>query len=311
MVLDIAALVQVRTEGEGARVMLFIHGWPDDYSLWAEQIAYFSKRGYLCVAVTLPHCGGRDQATKAGANTWGYDFPELADLVAAAAGRELERLGRPKRFTLVIHDWGAVTGFYLQQRHTKMVDRIVALDVGPPFQAKLFQAPIVIAIGVIYQYALAVGFLLAKLGPIGRFFGDALVRFMARVFKNGRLGVFKPLKNSNVIGNRVTADGAFFYWHFHASYWLRLFGLRSNPVLYKSINDMPSCPCLFFHGANKAFPFHPPWWESALKKRADCEVVGLPAGHWIQHEASPQLNERIEAWLGAASSSKDGKGASL
>lgn len=303
-----SALVQVRAEGEGERVLLFIHGWPDDASLWDEQIAYFGKRGYLCVAVTLPHCGGRDQATTAGANTWGYDFPEMADLVAAAAGRELERLGRgPKRVTLVIHDWGAVTGFHLQQRHPAMVDRIVALDVGPPFQAKFFQVPLVIAIGAIYQYALTAGFLLAKLGPIGRFFGDALVRFMARIFKGGRLGLFKPLKNAN-LGNRVTADAAFFYWHFHTSFWLRLFGLRSNPELYTSINDTPSCPCLFLHGANKAFPFHAPWWESALKKRADCDVIGLPAGHWIQHEASTQLNERMEAWLGDASRNK---GASL
>ena len=99
--------LQIFKEGTGPSVLVFIHGWPDTADLWSEQIEFF-KSTHLCLSVTLPHFDGRVQALKANAKSWGYDFPELADMVAAAASEELQKIGRPAKFTLVIHDWGSV-----------------------------------------------------------------------------------------------------------------------------------------------------------------------------------------------------------
>ena len=155
---------------DAAETLLFIHGWPDDASLWERQVAHLSSR-YRCITVTLPHFAGRPQAAATGAASWGYDFAELADLVAVAAHRELRASAASAlpRVNLIIHDWGAVVGFTLQLRHPGLVDRIVALDVGPPIAAAWSFIPAMVAVGFVYQYWLILGFLLAKFGAPGRY----------------------------------------------------------------------------------------------------------------------------------------------
>ena len=106
--------------------LFFIHGWPDDASLWDAQAAYFSQRGYRCLRVSMPHYGGRDDAAAAGdlaADTgflpdcnWSAMCPRLAEAVRENCS------GRP--VTLVIHDWGSVWGFYLQQYAPELVKAV-------------------------------------------------------------------------------------------------------------------------------------------------------------------------------------------
>ena len=43
--------------------VLFIHGWPDDASLWRKQVEVLGKT-HRCVLLTLPNFG--EQAEKAG-----------------------------------------------------------------------------------------------------------------------------------------------------------------------------------------------------------------------------------------------------
>ena len=58
--------------------------------------------------------------------------------------------------------------------------------------------------------------------------------------------------------------------------WDRLLttlGLTTPCLLMKDgedvLNRNPSCPCLFFFGANKGFNFHIKKWEAALARRSD------------------------------------------
>jgi pimeloyl-ACP methyl ester carboxylesterase len=53
--------------------VVFIHGWPDDASLWRNQIPVLGGT-YRCVLVTLPNYGRR--STRIG----GFDFPELISI---------------------------------------------------------------------------------------------------------------------------------------------------------------------------------------------------------------------------------------
>jgi hypothetical protein len=92
-----------------APVLLFVHGWPDDESLFEAQASHFSA-DYRVARVRLPWFSARAAAARDGAargyDRWGYDFDALADAVAATA-RELGAGKGGKRVTLVGHDWGA------------------------------------------------------------------------------------------------------------------------------------------------------------------------------------------------------------
>jgi len=45
--------IDVFVEGDGAESIVMIHGWPDTFRLWDEQVAFFRQR-YRCVRFTLP-----------------------------------------------------------------------------------------------------------------------------------------------------------------------------------------------------------------------------------------------------------------
>ena len=59
--------------------LVFIHGWPDDASLWRAQVEALAP-DFRCVLLTLPNFG--QTADKAG----GFCFPELVERVARTIG---------------------------------------------------------------------------------------------------------------------------------------------------------------------------------------------------------------------------------
>ena len=153
-----------------------------------------------------------------------------------------------------------------------------------------------LAVGAIYQYFLVAAFLLARLplpgdnGGAGAWLGDGMARFFARRVKRG-LG-----PHANVRGVRITADACYPYWYFHLGLTQQALGLKAPPR-YASAAAAPACACLFIHGARNPFPLHDIWWARALAERPECAVVAVPTEHWIQHEASPLLNEIVDEWL--------------
>jgi pimeloyl-ACP methyl ester carboxylesterase len=66
---------EYRIEGNtDGPTLVFIHGWPDNASLWRRQVEVLSGK-FRCVLVTLPNFG--IEFVKAG----GFDFPELTDML--------------------------------------------------------------------------------------------------------------------------------------------------------------------------------------------------------------------------------------
>jgi pimeloyl-ACP methyl ester carboxylesterase len=78
---------------------VFIHGWPDNASLWRLQVDALAA-DFRCVLITLPNFG--EQATRAG----GFTFPELVEMITTTV-REIQPEGK---VSLVTHDWGAYIG---------------------------------------------------------------------------------------------------------------------------------------------------------------------------------------------------------
>ena len=110
--------VDVYVEGSGLQAIVMVHGWPDTYRLWDEQVEHL-KPNYRCVRFTLP---GFDSAMPARAHS-------LAALVATLK-RIVEQTCAGEPVTLLLHDWGCIFGYEFALRHPALVQRIIGVDVG-------------------------------------------------------------------------------------------------------------------------------------------------------------------------------------
>jgi pimeloyl-ACP methyl ester carboxylesterase len=114
--------LNVIVEGEGPDVLL-VHGFPDDHTVWREQIPALVAAGYRVIAPDTRGCGESEMA----ATTVDYRIDRLvADLVGV-----LDAVGA-RKVRLVGHDWGAVQAWQLALRHPERVHDYVALSVGHP-----------------------------------------------------------------------------------------------------------------------------------------------------------------------------------
>ena len=110
----------VLDEGAGEPVLL-VHGFPDDHTVWRNQVSALVAAGYRVIAPDNRGCGETDMA----ARTRDYLLPRLvADLVGV-----LDALGIA-RVKLVGHDWGGVIAWVFAARHPERVERYAALSVG-------------------------------------------------------------------------------------------------------------------------------------------------------------------------------------
>jgi pimeloyl-ACP methyl ester carboxylesterase len=97
--------------------IFFIHGWPDNSSVWDKQVAAFSK-DYRCVRVNLPHYGG-----SSGHPAMGYSFDSLVTLLASTLHASLDCQPETSAY-LMIHDWGSWYGMQLQRRYPRLVKKV-------------------------------------------------------------------------------------------------------------------------------------------------------------------------------------------
>ncbi len=114
--------LNVIIEGEGPDVLL-VHGFPDDHTVWRNQIPALVAAGYRVIAPDTRGTGDSEMPPR----TADYKIEKLvADLVGI-----LDALGIDK-VRLVAHDWGAAQAWHLALWHPKRVERYIAMSVGHP-----------------------------------------------------------------------------------------------------------------------------------------------------------------------------------
>lgn len=243
--------------------VVFIHGWPDDASLWRNQIPALG-RTYRCMVVTLPNFG------KLSMQTGGFDFPELIEMLAATI-----RVAQPNgKVHLVTHDWGAYIGYMLEKTHPELVDRMVAFDVGGHIRPGMKESLMLLA----YQWALVAAWLAGGIAPPA---GDLMARVVGRVVR-------VPDRQLPRIRSRF-GYSYFYFWRGMLLPWNR----ASLLGRYR-----PQCPVLYLYGERKPFMFHTPKWLQIVEEsggRWEC----LPAGHWLMESKADIVNERMLEWLRA------------
>jgi pimeloyl-ACP methyl ester carboxylesterase len=244
-------------------MLFFIHGWPDDASLWRKQFAVLSEK-FCCVAVNLPNFGG--QSVQPG----GMDFPQL---IAGLAATIRQHQKSPEPVMLVTHDWGAYCGYLLQRTHPDLVARMVALDVGGHAKPGSFKEVFFI---LSYQWTLVLCWLIGGLIPP---LGNVLSRALASLIRVPKRQVARLKSRFN-------------YPYFY--FWRGMFLSRWKGSLLGYYQ--PTCPLLFLYGLGKPVMFHSKrWLEIVAESGGRCEGIA-GAGHWFMESHPDIVNQSITDW---------------
>ena len=246
--------------------LFFIHGWPDNASLWREQVNALETQ-FRCICLTLPNFG--DRTVKAG----GFDFPQLIEQVVATI--RAEQAEGPVR--LVTHDWGAYLGYLLDQTHPGLVGRMAAFDVGAHMGKTNLKTKLMI-IG--YQWALIVCWLIGGLVPP---LGGWLSRGVGRV-----IGV--PARQRSNLRSRYN------YPYFYLWRGLLLPSYRGR-LLHRY---RPGCPLLFQYGKRKPMMFHSEKWLQIVEDSGGRAYGVEGAGHWLMESHAAEVNPQLVEWFGSA-----------
>ena len=107
-------------------VILFLHGFPDCWLSWKNQMQFFEERGYRCVALSIR--GYAESSKPKGPQN--YVIKKLVGDVL----QTIKFLGTEK-VILVGHDWGGAIASFFAVCHPTMVTKLVLLNtaIGPLF----------------------------------------------------------------------------------------------------------------------------------------------------------------------------------
>lgn len=121
--------------GKG-RLILFLHGFPEFWYEWRNQLAEFGQSHH----VVAPDMRGYNLSSKPG-DVEQYQVRLLVEDIRALA----EHLGvkNGKKFTLVAHDWGGAIAWAYAIAHPATLDRLVIINAPHPgvFQRELRENP--------------------------------------------------------------------------------------------------------------------------------------------------------------------------
>jgi pimeloyl-ACP methyl ester carboxylesterase len=155
--------LHVAEAGSGPPLLL-LHGWPQHWWCWRELIPRLAE-GHRVLALDLRGWGWSEAPLGDYAKT-----TFAADVLALLAEEGLERV------KLIGHDWGAFTGFLVALEHPERVERMVALDITPPWTRGPSVRQLALPLLVSYQLLLAT----PVLGTAAMTRSNAFVRAMIR-----------------------------------------------------------------------------------------------------------------------------------
>jgi len=114
----------VAESGEGPLVLL-LHGFPEFWWTWREQLSSLRGAGFRAVAVDLRGYGGSDKPPR------GYDL-----VTAASDAAGLVRALGEANAVLVGHDWGGMIAWSVAAYYPKVVRRLAVVSVPHPLRLR-------------------------------------------------------------------------------------------------------------------------------------------------------------------------------
>jgi len=102
-------------------VALFIHGWPECWYSWRQQMVALANAGYTALAPDMPGFG----KTEALAQIDDYNVTRIAGFM-----QELVAHYSPDAPVLLVgHDWGAINSWQFVQLHPECVEKLIIMSV--------------------------------------------------------------------------------------------------------------------------------------------------------------------------------------
>jgi pimeloyl-ACP methyl ester carboxylesterase len=157
--------LHVAEAGDGPPLVL-LHGWPQHWWCWRHLIPELA-RSYRVLAPDLRGWGWSDAPPG--------DYAKstfAADVVGLLDAEGLDRV------RLIGHDWGGYAAFLIALEHPERVERLIALDIGPPWiqPSRLRPRHLLVPLLASYQLPLAT----PVLGPLTLTRSTAFVRTILR-----------------------------------------------------------------------------------------------------------------------------------
>lgn len=113
----------VASLGEGDKLALCLHGFPECWYSWRYQMPVLAELGYRVWAPDLRGYGESDRPP----NVEDYDLDRLMEDVAG-----LVDASGARSTLLMAHDWGGVIGWYFAMRRVRPLERLVVLNIPHP-----------------------------------------------------------------------------------------------------------------------------------------------------------------------------------
>ncbi|KAI8137136.1 Alpha/Beta hydrolase protein [Fennellomyces sp. T-0311] len=280
------------------KALLLIHGWPDLWCGWREQIPFLAKLGYRVIVPTLRGFGETD----APAETSAYGDKTLSSDFAAL----LDHLQVP---TVVVigHDWGGLCAWRFSQFYRERVDAVASFCT--PYIAPEKQY---IPLEVLVQYAPNLSYQVYLTTPAAEAEINAnLEAFFKRLHRpiadfesivdetSGTLVEGRPVApKSDAIPQKVldyyvsaykkrgAAGGLNFYKRRKVNFeeCKDLDPVITKPALMVTAELDPALPPSMAHGIEKLVP--------------NVEVQHVEgAGHWVLWEKPAECNAHLKDWL--------------
>ncbi len=104
---------------KGNKFLIFLHGWPLNYTVWKKELGYFKKRGYSTIAPDLRGHGKSDKPER----LQDYTFDKFAKDIDIIAKKE-----RAKDFVLIGHSFGGMIALAYYSLFPQKVKALILLD---------------------------------------------------------------------------------------------------------------------------------------------------------------------------------------
>jgi pimeloyl-ACP methyl ester carboxylesterase len=109
--------------GEGERLALCLHGFPECWYSWRHQLPLLASLGYRAWAPDLRGYGSSSRPEGIGSYAIEHLMDDVAGLIDASGARETLLIG---------HDWGAAIAWFFAMRQVRPLERLVIMNVPHP-----------------------------------------------------------------------------------------------------------------------------------------------------------------------------------
>ena len=113
---------EVAEAGEGDKLALCLHGFPEHSISWRHQLPMLADNGYTAWAPNLRGYGNSARPDSMAAYAIEDLMEDVAGLIDASGARET---------VLIAHDWGAVIAWYFAIRQIRPLEKLIICNVPP------------------------------------------------------------------------------------------------------------------------------------------------------------------------------------